>query len=122
MATGKNTRLGEIAALADTAKGSVSPLERRLRKLSEQLLFAVLVLALLMTIAGIVSGHDMVLMVKTGIALAVAAIPEGLPIVATLALARGMWRLASHNALIKRLSAIETLGSVNVILPIRLVH
>lgn len=115
VATGTNTRLGEISRLADTATGAVSPLERRLQKLSEQLLFAVLVLAVLMTIAGIVSGHEMVLMIKTGIALAVAAIPEGLPIVATLALARGMWRLAGHNALIKRLSAIETLGSVNVI-------
>ena len=54
-------------------------------------------------------------MLKTGIALAVAAIPEGLPIVATLALSRGMWRLARRNALVERLSAVETLGAVTVI-------
>jgi len=114
-ATGKNTELGNISTLVETARGAASPLERRLQKLSEQLLLAVLLLTALLTVAGIISGRDMLLMVKTGIALAVAAIPEGLPIVATLALARGMWKLAEHNALIERLSAVETLGSVNVI-------
>jgi len=72
-------------------------------------------LSLALMAIGIVSGKDSILMFKTGIALAVAAIPEGLPIVATLALARGMWRLAEHSALIERLSAVETLGSVTVI-------
>lgn len=114
--TGKNTELGEIATLTDSAKASASPLEKRLQKLSQQLLLAVVVVILVLTIGGILVGNDIILMTKTGIALAVAAIPEGLPIVATLALARGMWKLAEHHALVERLSAVETLGSVNIIL------
>ena len=115
VATGRKTELGDIALLAETATGALSPLEVRLRSLSEQLLLAVLLLTLIVTLSGVVMGRDLVLMIKTGIALAVAAIPEGLPIVATLALARGMWKLAEQHALIERLSAVETLGSVNII-------
>lgn len=115
VSTGTKTELGDISILAESAKGTVSPLEKRLQKLSEQLLIAVLILTLFLTISGIMVGRDALLMIKTGIALAVAAIPEGLPIVATLALARGMWKLAERHALIERLSAVETLGSVNVI-------
>jgi len=74
------------------------------------------VLMAALSLMGIALGRDALLMVKTAIALAVAAVPEGLPIVATLALARGMWKLAARNALIERLSAVETLGSVTVIL------
>ena len=115
VATGARSELGHIAQIAGLAKGATSPLEKRLQKLSEQLLVAVLVLTLFLTVSGIMVGRDALLMVKTGIALAVAAIPEGLPIVATLALARGMWKLAERHALIERLSAVETLGSVNII-------
>jgi Ca2+-transporting ATPase len=66
-------------------------------------------------LAGIVQGRDLVLMVETAIALSVAAVPEGLPIVATVALARGMWRMAQQNALINRLSAVETFGSTSIV-------
>ncbi len=114
--TGPGTELGKIATLTSEAVASASPLEKRLQKLSEQLLVAVLTLTTLLIFVGILLGHDTLLMVKTGVALAVAAIPEGLPIVATLALARGMLKLASRSALIERLSAVETLGSVNIIL------
>lgn len=113
--TGRQTRLGEIATLTETAKGALSPLERRLQTLSEQLLIAVFAVIVALTVGGVLVGRDLMLMAKTGIALSVAAIPEGLPIVATLALARGMWKLAAKNALIERLSAVETLGSVNII-------
>ncbi|WP_051556067.1 cation-translocating P-type ATPase [Kordiimonas gwangyangensis] len=116
IATGIKTELGQIAEVTDTAEGATSPLERRLQKLSEHLLLAVLALILILTISGVLAGRDIMLMVKTSIALAVAAIPEGLPIVATLALARGMSKLAARNALIERLSAVETLGSVTVII------
>ena len=64
---------------------------------------------------GILSGGDTFLMIEAAIALAVAAIPEGLPIVATMALARGMWRMARQNALIERLAAVETLGATTII-------
>ncbi len=115
-ATGWQTELGQIADLAEQAEGSTSPLEKRLGKLTEQLLLIVVGLMAALIIFGIAAGRDSMLMIKTGVALAVAAIPEGLPIVATLALARGMWRLAERNALIERLSAVETLGSVTTII------
>ena len=115
VATGTNTELGEISTLTHKAEAVISPLEYRLKRLSEQLLIAVLLLTFIVIIVGIYSGRETILIIKTGVALAVAAIPEGLPIVATLSLARGMWRLAKHHALIERLSAVETLGSVSVI-------
>ena len=61
------------------------------------------------------SGRDLMLMIEAAIALAVAAIPEGLPIVATMALARGMWRMARRNVVVERLAAVETLGATTVI-------
>ncbi|OPL13406.1 MAG: hypothetical protein AVO38_13555 [delta proteobacterium ML8_D] len=72
-------------------------------------------IAVLLTAAGLIGGKDWLLVLETGIAMAVAAVPEGLPIVATIALARGMWRMAQRNALINRLSAVETLGATTVI-------
>lgn len=115
VATGGASELGGIAKLVAEAKEEVTPLEQRLERLSRQLMWVVLGIAAVVLFIGVVSERDTVLMVKTGIALAIAAIPEGLPIVATLALARGMWRLARRNALVKRLSAVETLGAVTVI-------
>jgi len=116
VATGMSTELGRIASLAQEAEKSATPLERRLELLGRRLIWATLAIALATTVAGILHGKDVVLMVGTGVALAVAAIPEGLPIVATLSLARGMWRLARHDALVNRLSAVETLGATAVIL------
>jgi Ca2+-transporting ATPase len=66
-------------------------------------------------VSGIAAGRDIFLMIETGIALAVASIPEGLPIVATIAMARGVWRMARRNALINQLAAVETLGATTVI-------
>jgi Ca2+-transporting ATPase len=114
--TGMETELGRIARLVQEADKSATPLEVRLAGLGRRLVGVVLVVALVTAVAGILSGREALLMVETGVALAVAAIPEGLPVVATLALARGMWRLARRSALINRLAAVETLGATTVIL------
>lgn len=114
--TGMNTELGRISQLIEEAEPERSPLERQLGLLSRDLMLFTLAIAAAVGISGVISGQDTTLMIKASVALAVAAIPEGLPIVATLALARGMLRMARHNALIERLSAVETLGATTVIL------
>ncbi|WP_311276051.1 cation-transporting P-type ATPase [Methylobacterium sp. WCS2018Hpa-22] len=116
VATGAGTELGAVARLVEQAEPDRSPLERRLARLSGQMVWLILALALVLAGIGVATGKDLRLMTEAGIALAVAAIPEGLPIVATLALARGMWRMARKNALIERLSAVETLGATTVIM------
>jgi len=116
VATGLATELGQITRLVFEAHPGSSPLERKLARLSAQLVWATLVVAAVIGAVGLIGGEDPFLMIEAAIALAVAAIPEGLPIVATLALARGMWRMARRNALIERLSAVETLGATTVIL------
>lgn len=116
VATGMATELGQIAALADEAEAEMSPLEKRLDRLGGQLVFVTLGLTVFIAVTGLYAGHGLLPMINTAIALAVAAVPEGLPIVATVALARGMWRMARRNALIKNLSAVETLGATTIIL------
>ncbi|MGB7055386.1 MAG: cation-transporting P-type ATPase [bacterium] len=113
--TGMQTELGKISKLVEEAEEEITPLEKRLDGLARKLIWVTLIIAALITAAGIATGKEIFLMIETGIALAVAAIPEGLPIVATLALARGMWRMARRNAVVRRLSAVETLGATNVI-------
>lgn len=114
--TGQNTALGEISRLVKQAAPSRSPLEKRLTRVASQLVWLTIGIAVLVVAAGLARDADPFLMVTTGIALAVAAIPEGLPVVATLALAQGMWRMARQNALLRQLSAVETFGSVSLIL------
>ncbi len=116
VATGIATELGQVTRLVLEADPGSSPLERKLARLSAQLVAVTLVVAAAIGAIGLIGGEDPFLMVEAAIALAVAAIPEGLPIVATLALARGMWRMARQNALIERLSAVETLGATTIIL------
>ena len=116
VATGSRTELGRISELAASADSDKSPLERGLARLAGQMVWLTLALAAAIALIGVIRGQDMVLIATTAIALAVAAIPEGLPIVATLTLARGIWRMADKNALVERLSAVETLGSTTLIL------
>ncbi|MBS3818146.1 cation-transporting P-type ATPase [bacterium] len=115
VATGMHTELGHISSLVEEAEEEITPLEKRLNQLGQRLIWLTLMIAALVAAVGIVAGKEIYLMIETSIVLAVAAIPEGLPIVATIALARGVWRMARRNALVNRLSSVETLGSTNII-------
>ena len=97
VATGMDTELGHISRLVEEAKPETSPLEKKLVRLSGQLVWVTLILTALIGGVGLAQGKDAFLMVEAAIALAIAAIPEGLPIVATLALARGMLRMARQQ-------------------------
>lgn len=113
--TGMETELGKVSALVEETEEEFTPLEKRLNKLGYKLVWLTLIITVLVAVIGILAGKDVFLMVKTSILLAIAAIPEGLPIVATIALARGVYRMAQKNALIERLSSVETLGTTDVI-------
>lgn len=115
VATGINTEIGRINELTQEAKKESTPLEKKLNKLSHRLIWLTLALAVIIVVTGFFQGKDLTMMIKTGIALAVAAIPEGLPIVATIALARGMLRLSRRNVVIKKLEAVQTLGETGII-------
>lgn len=114
--TGPRTEIGKIADLAHRANKEVTPLEKKLGKLSQKLIWLALALAVLILVIGLVQGRDLFLMIEMAIALAIAAVPEGLPVVATIALARGMLRLARRQVIVKKLSAVETLGETQVII------
>lgn len=113
--TGMHTELGAVARLVAEAKDEQTPLEQRLNALGRNLVWIVLLIAVLIIVLGVMRGKDTWTMVQTGIALAVASIPEGLPIVATIALSRGLLRMVRRKALVRRLSSVETLGSASVI-------
>lgn len=113
---GANTEIGRISELAEGAEPQRTPLERRLNMLGGRLAIAAILIAVFIAFFGVLSGRETFLAIEIAVALAVAAIPEGLPVVATIALARGMWRMAQRNALIRNLSAVETLGATSVIL------
>jgi Ca2+-transporting ATPase len=113
--TGMQTEIGTISSLVQKAEEEVTPLERRLNDLGRKLVWVTLLLGTVVTIFGVIGGKELLLMIETGVALAVATVPEGLPLVATLGLARGMWRMVRRNAIVKRLSAVETLGTTSVI-------
>jgi Ca2+-transporting ATPase len=115
VATGMDTELGQISSLVEEAEEESTPLEERIDQLGRKLVWLTLGVIVLVAVAGVLRGKEILLMIETAVALAVAAVPEGLPIVATIALARGMMRMAERNALINRLAAVETLGGTNVI-------
>lgn len=116
ISTGMATELGNISSLVQEADEEVTPLQKRLDDLGKKLIWVTLGLAIVVTIAWWLSGRELRLMIETAIALAVASIPEGLPIVATIGLARGMQRMAEQNAMINKLASVETLGSTSVII------
>ncbi|HAK41163.1 MAG TPA: magnesium-transporting ATPase, partial [Synergistaceae bacterium] len=114
-ATGMGTEIGRISSMLSTVSKSATPLEERLARLTTLLIKMVIGIAILVTGLGILQGRGIVRMIETGIALAVAAVPEGLPFVATMTLAIGVHRMAKRNALVRNLASVETLGSTTVI-------
>ena len=115
VATGNETEMGRIAELIDQAEELQTPLTRKIAQFSRRLLHVIIGLAALIFIAGILRGQPWPEMFMAAIALAVGAIPEGLPAVVTVTLAIGVGRMARRRAIIRKLPAVETLGSTTVI-------
>lgn len=114
-ATGQRTEIGSVSALLEQTGGEETPLEKRMAALGRSLAGISLAIAALMAAVGMAMGRPVIEVLETAIALAIAAVPEGLPAVTTITLAIGMTRMAKQNAIIRRLPAVETLGSTTVI-------
>ena len=115
VSTGTATELGKIGRLVATSTKERSPLEIQLTQLGRRLVYLVLAIAAVVMVTGWLRGDGLWLMVEVAISLAVAAVPEGLPAVTTLILALGVLRMAQQHAIMRRLPAVETLGSTTVI-------
>jgi Ca2+-transporting ATPase len=115
VATGPNTELGRVGKLAQEVKEPKTPLQLAMKQLSSSLLWIALFFSILVPLLGIVRGLDWQQMVLTGLSLAFATIPEEMPIIITMVLGLGALTLSKKHALVKRLRAAETLGSVTVI-------
>ena len=113
--TGMRTELGRIAGLLQQVKREPTPLQRRLDRFGRSMAVASLALIGIIVVFGLLRGEEIRLMFLTGVSMAVAVVPEGLPAVVTIALALGARRMLKHHALIRRLPAVESLGSVTVI-------
>lgn len=113
--TGMDTELGSISDLVGGEEKDQIPLNRKLNRLVNNLIWVTLGLAVAFTLFGLLAGRDIYQLIQTSIAWTIAAIPEGLPIVASIALARGMIKLARKNVVVKKLEAVETLGETTVI-------
>jgi Ca2+-transporting ATPase len=113
--TGMKTEMGKIAHLLQSTTTLVTPLQRRLEQLGKILIAVALLLTALVVIIGVLQGHDVYTMILSGVSLAVAAIPEGLPAIVTVALALGVQRMIKRKAIVRKLPAVETLGCASVI-------
>ena len=113
--TGMQTELGKIADMLQSVEQESTPLQKRLKQLGKGLALAALGIVIVIFTLGILRGESIRLMFMTAIGMAVAVIPEGLPAVVTIALALGAQRMLQRNALIRKLPAVETLGSVTTI-------
>lgn len=113
--TGMNTQVGKIAKMLDDTEETVTPLQQKLNKLGKTLGIAALVICAVIFLIGILYGKEWIHMFMTAVSLAVAAIPEGLVAVSTIVLAIGVQKMVKKNAIVKKLPAVETLGSASVI-------
>lgn len=115
-ATGMQTQVGHIATMLDEVDNSVTPLQKNITHLSKVLTILILVIAVVIFVFGVATERETVLdMLLTAISLAVAAIPEGLPAIVTITLALGTQTMAKRNALVRKLPAVETLGTTEII-------
>lgn len=115
VATGMLTEFGKVAQLLQTVKSGRTPLQENLDKVGHQMARAALVVVILIVALGLLREEPLLKMLIFGIALAVAVVPEALPAVVTISLAIGVQRMAKRNALVRRLHAVETLGSTSII-------
>ncbi|NLD48184.1 MAG: calcium-translocating P-type ATPase, SERCA-type [Clostridiaceae bacterium] len=113
--TGMNTEVGKIAGYITNAEVEVTPLQKKLEEMSKYLSVGVVVIAVIIFIAGILRQRPAFDMFLISVSLAVAAIPEGLPAIVTIVLAMGVQKMAGNNAIIRKLPAVETLGSTEII-------
>ncbi|MGC5325298.1 calcium-translocating P-type ATPase, SERCA-type [Brevibacillus sp. SYSU BS000544] len=113
--TGMETEIGKIAHLMNEAESSMTPLQHRLEQMGKTLVVIALFLTVLVIGAGVWHGQELMTMFLAGVSLAVAAIPEGLPAIVTIALALGVQRMIKRNALVRKLPSVETLGCASVI-------
>jgi len=111
-----DTELGKISEMVGRSAATKSPLDIKIANLTKKLIYITLFMTMFFAFTAFIEGKPWLQILETSIALAVAAFPEGLPVVATVALAFGMLRMAKRDAIVKRLSSVETLGGVNVIL------
>lgn len=115
VSTGMNTQIGKIAKMLDENVDNETPLQKKLAELGKYLGIAALFICALMFVVGVLQKRDLFEMLLTSISLAVAAIPEGLAAVVTIVLAMGVQKMIKENAIVRKLPAVETLGSVNII-------
>ncbi|GAB6169768.1 calcium-translocating P-type ATPase, SERCA-type [Clostridium carnis] len=113
--TGMNTQIGKIAKMLDAEEDDSTPLQKKLAQLGKTLGFAAVGISIIMFVVSMFQGRNFMEMFMTSISLAVAAIPEGLPAIVAIVLALGVQRMIKENAIIRKLPAVETLGSVNII-------
>ncbi|MBN3519875.1 cation-transporting P-type ATPase [Algoriphagus lutimaris] len=113
---GKETQIGNVSSMIEEAQEEELPLNKKLNKFSKTLIWLSFAIMVPFVGIGLLQSKEPYLLIETAIALVVAAIPEGLPIVATIALASGMLRLSKKKVLVSKLAAVETLGSTNIIL------
>jgi len=114
-ATGMNTEVGKIAGYLTQNEAEDTPLQKKLSEMGKYISVGVVAIAVIIFIAGILKGREVFEMFLTSVSLAVAAIPEGLPAIVTIVLAVGVQKMAKRNAIIRKLPAVETLGSTDVI-------
>lgn len=115
IASGDNTEIGRIAGMLQEVEGVDTPLIRRLARFSKVITIVIIVFCVLVFVLGVLTGQEASDMLMASVALAVSAIPEGLPAIMTIALAIGVKRMASRNAVVRKLPAVEALGSATVI-------